>query len=55
MGRQRRRFAGTFKAEVAIEAVKAVKTLAELAAVIEWRRQEGLLFARFEVLGILLK
>ena len=32
MGRQRRRFTDTFKAEVAIEAVKGVKTLAELAA-----------------------
>ena len=47
MGRQRRRFTDTFKAEVAIEAVKGVKTLAELAAeyqvhpnqISDWKKQ----------------
>ena len=47
MGKQRRRFTDTFKAEVAIEAVKGVKTLAELAAeyqvhpnqISDWKKQ----------------
>jgi transposase-like protein len=47
MGRQRRTFTDKFKARVAIEAVKGVKTLAELAAehkvhpnqISDWKRQ----------------
>jgi transposase len=47
MGRQRRAFADKFKAQVAVEAVKGVKTLAELAAeykvhpnqISDWKRQ----------------
>jgi len=47
MGRKRRAFTDEFKAKVALDAVKGVKTLAELAAqyqihpnqVSEWKRQ----------------
>ena len=47
MGRERRRFTDKFKAEVAIDAVRGVKTLAELAAqyrvhpnrVSSWKKQ----------------
>jgi len=47
MGRKRRRFSDAFKARVALDAVKGVKTLAELAAqyqvhpnqVSEWKRR----------------
>jgi putative transposase len=47
MGKKRRRFTDTFKAQVAIEAIKGVKTLAELAAeyqvhpnqISDWKRQ----------------
>ena len=47
MGRHRRTFTDKFKAQVAIEAVKGVKTLAELAAeykvhpnqISDWKRQ----------------
>jgi len=47
MGRKRRAFSGKFKAKVALEAVKGVKTLSELATehqvhpnqVSEWKKQ----------------
>ena len=47
MGRQRRRFSDEFKARVAVEAVKGLKTLNELAAqyqvhpnqVSDWKKQ----------------
>jgi putative transposase len=47
MGNKRRKFTGKFKAKVALEAVKGVKTLAQLASeyqvhpnqVSEWKKQ----------------
>jgi putative transposase len=47
MGKQRRKFTEKFKAKVALEAIKGVKTLAELASeyqvhpnqVSEWKKQ----------------